>query len=91
MALPLVPKQWPELQEWCRKLAEAILFMLDKSRLGETLDANRTFVDTEETGGIEHLWQGTSTEYGALTPDASTLYVTTDGTPHVYVGSTTIL
>jgi hypothetical protein len=91
MALPLVPKYWPNVAEWCRKLAEAINFVFDRTRLGSIFDANRTIVSTETTGGINNLWQGTAAAYGALTPADDTLYITTDGTPHVYVGSTTIV
>lgn len=90
MALPFIPTQWPNLEEWCRKLAEASTFMLAPERLGATMDAGRVFTDTDGTGGINHLWQGTVAEYGALTPASDTLYVTTD-TPHIYIGSTTIL
>lgn len=92
MALPFVPVQWPFLQEWNRKLAEAILFLLDENRLGATFDAGRSIVDTEPSANqISSLWSGTNAEYGALTPDPKTLYVTTDATVHIYLGSTTIL
>lgn len=92
MSLPFTPTSWPHIEEWCRKLAESINYMLAPSRLGDIFSRGRVVVDTEgaTSNQVSALWKGTVAEYGALTPSATTVYVTTD-TPHIYVGGTLIV